>query len=103
MPLVATSAGVIEVDGRVVIARVPERVRKGPERVLLSGALVPPPVGVSDVLIELGDGASGEVRAVMLDTTRTGYDEQPWVTAIIVGLTLLFAAGQLWPRKRDED
>jgi hypothetical protein len=103
MPLVGTSAGVIEVEGRVVIARVPERVRKGPERVLLSGALVPPPVGVSDVLIELGDDASGDVRAVMLDTTRTGYNEQPWVTAILVGLTLLFAAGQLWPRKRDED
>ncbi len=103
MPLVGTSKGVIKIDGRAVIARVPERVRKGPERVKLSGALAPPPIGVSEVLIQLGEGSAGEVRAVMLDTTRTGHGDQPWVTALIVGLTLLFATAQLWPRKKDED
>lgn len=102
MPLVGTSEGVIKIEGRAVIARVPERTRRGPERVQLSGALVPPPVGVSEVLIQLGEGSTGELSAVMLDTTRSSYDEQPWVAAIIVALTLLFAIGQLWPRKSDE-
>jgi hypothetical protein len=105
MPLVGTSAGVIKIEGRTVIARVPEKLRRGPERVQLAGALVAPPLGVTEVLIKLGHEGEEQkqVRAIMLDTTRTGYDEQPWVTAIIVGLTLLFATGQLWPRKRDED
>lgn len=104
MPLVNTEEGTIEVSGRVIIARVTERERLLPSLEEVRGELVAPPDGVSEILVPTaGPETAREVDVVMLDATRSPFDDPPWVTAIIVLILIGSSAAQLWPGRAGED
>lgn len=100
MPLVGSREGVIEVNGRVVIARVPEAGRIDPALAQLRGELVPVPEGIDEVLVRSATSEAGQqIRSVMLDTRSA---PSPGGDLLVIGLMLALAISQLRPLPEDD-
>ena len=100
MPLVGSREGVIEVNGRIVIARVPDAGRTAPAIAQLRGELVPVPEGIDEVLVRSATSDAGEqLQTVMLDTRSA---PSPGGDLLVIGLMLALAILQLRPLRDDD-